>query len=145
MGVTRHKLAGMQENEEGHWVRIEDMRSALSSPEAAGGLRKRLPGGRNFSTVDLIAGLREAFDASVGGKPNYLESDYEVVRDAVMCAFNPPDEDCAEPGICSEAICRASRFIAAQPCQCTNEMIEDHDPCKRCEVLGRLGDKPMIR
>jgi hypothetical protein len=146
MGAPRYQLTGMQRSDGGHWLNDEETRVALTSIEAAGAFREHVPAASEASTVDIIAGLRAAFEIATGAPPHTLESDYEVVRDAVACAFNPPDEDAAESCICSEAICRASRFIAdTVPCECTAGMVEDNDPCQRCAVLGRLGDKPLIR
>jgi hypothetical protein len=74
-----------------------------------------------------------------------LREDYEVIRDACLNAFNPPDSDGAEPSIMAGAIKTAQAYIEEQPCLCTRELIEDNDPCGRCYVLGRVGDKTVTR
>jgi hypothetical protein len=73
------------------------------------------------------------------------EEEYEIVRDACLNAFNPPDDDGSESSLMAEAVERAQAYIDQQPCLCTPSLIEDHDPCPRCRVLGRLGDKPESR
>jgi hypothetical protein len=73
------------------------------------------------------------------------EEEYEIVRDACLNAFNPPDDDGGEPSLIAEAIERAQAYIEQQPCACTPEMVEDYDGCPRCVVLGRIGDKVVSR
>jgi len=73
------------------------------------------------------------------------EEEYEIVRDAVIEAFNPPDDDAAEPSIMAEAVERARAYIEQQPCLCTPELIADQQPCGRCWVLGQCGGEPVSR
>lgn len=71
---------------------------------------------------------------------------YDWLRDAVLHAFNPPDDDAAEESICEQAIFRAADFIAEHPCECTR--MEDGEidrPCRRCELLGEAGGEPVSR
>lgn len=56
--------------------------------------------------------------------------------------FNPPDDDSI---IAYGVIEGAADFIEKLPCECTAEQIEDLDACARCHVLGRIGDKPLVR
>lgn len=79
-------------------------------------------------------------DSDFGG-----EKSYEWLRDALIHAFNPADDDGAEEEIVSRALFEAADFIAERPCECTPAMVEDHDACQRCRVLGRLGDKAVPR
>lgn len=67
-------------------------------------------------------------------------NDYELLRDRVIDLLNPRDGDDGEAYILDEAITGAVRFIEQQPCTCTPAQIEDYDACRRCAVLGRLGD-----
>lgn len=71
--------------------------------------------------------------------------DYETLRDVVIALLNPRDDDIGEVAILQGAIESATGFIIAQPCECTPAMIEDYDSCRRCSVLGRLGDKRIDR
>lgn len=71
--------------------------------------------------------------------------DYETLRDVVIDLLNPRDDDIGEVAILQQAIESATGFIIAQPCECTPERIEDYDPCRRCDVLGRLGDVRVAR
>lgn len=66
--------------------------------------------------------------------------DYETLRDLIIEKLNPPDDDIGEVAVLGSAIEAAVTFIERQPCTCTPEMVEDWDPCRRCDVLGRLGD-----
>lgn len=90
------------------------------------------------------AALEEVFGPSKAATADY-EADYEFVRDAVLEAFNPPDDGAAEPAIVTEAIELAAAYIARCPCECTEPMIEDIDACPRCLALGRLGDERVTR
>ncbi len=72
--------------------------------------------------------------------------DYEILRDTLIAAFNPPDEDAAEPAVMTSAIDRAWAFIVAYPCVCSPGAVEyEDDPCPRCRVLGRRNDVPEER
>jgi hypothetical protein len=71
--------------------------------------------------------------------------DYETLRDLVIDLLNPPDGDDGEAFILSNAITAAARFVDEQPCACTPERIEDCDPCRRCSILGRLGNTRVER
>lgn len=73
--------------------------------------------------------------------------DYALLAEAIIEAFNPPDDDVAEEAILIRAVEAARDFIAAQPCLCTPEDIANGCPerCERCQVLGRLGDKVIDR
>jgi hypothetical protein len=71
--------------------------------------------------------------------------DYETLRDLVIDLLNPPDGDDGEAFILSNAITAAARFVEEQPCVCTPDQIEDFDPCRRCSVLGRLGNTRVDR
>lgn len=70
---------------------------------------------------------------------------YRILADKVVEELNPPDGEEAELSICFNAIEDAATFIANQPCTCTVGMVQDHDPCPRCAVLGRLGDVAVQR
>jgi len=71
------------------------------------------------------------------------DSSYEIVRDAVFRAFNPPDGDAAEEAIVVDAIERAARFIEiVRPCTCQSP---EHAPYNRCLVLGRVCDERRPR
>lgn len=97
-----------------------------------------------LSRVVVMAVLNEIL---TGGKPRVGsdEEGYELIRDLVNDRLNPRDDDASETHIVMEAIEGAAEFVEGQPCLCTPEMIEDHDACKRCRVLGRLGDEPVAR
>lgn len=72
------------------------------------------------------------------------EDDYRDLADAVIAAFNPPDDDVAEFHIVVCAVKRAAEFAAAAPCQCTPAATDPEEyatPCARCLVLGRRGDR----
>ena len=74
--------------------------------------------------------------------------DYEILRDTLIAAFNPPDEDAAEPAVMTSAIDRAWALIVAQPCHCEppdSTWLEDIEPCERCNVLGRVADTELER
>lgn len=71
--------------------------------------------------------------------------DYETIRDRVIELLNPPDGDDGEAFILENAIAAAARFVEEQPCRCTPAMIDDYDPCRRCSVLGRLGNARVDR
>lgn len=72
--------------------------------------------------------------------------DYEILRDAVIDHFNPPDDDIAEVAIMLGAIEVASEFIAGLPCYCSPAAADlDDDPCGRCEALGRVSDVAVER
>jgi len=71
---------------------------------------------------------------------------YEWLRDAVLHAFNPPDDDAAEEHICEQAIFAAADFIAEHPCECTRDDEGDvDDPCRRCRLLGESGGVKVSR
>lgn len=71
--------------------------------------------------------------------------DYETLRDLVIDLLNPSDGDDGEVFILSNAITYAVTFIEQQPCTCTPAQVEDYDPCRRCSVLGRLGNAQVPR
>lgn len=71
------------------------------------------------------------------------EFDYVWMRNAILYAFNPGDDDIAEPAILEGAIRRARDFIAAQPCTCSGD--DQWDACRRCDALGRFRDEPVSR
>jgi hypothetical protein len=78
--------------------------------------------------------------------PGQSDSDYEFLRDAVMEAFNPPDDDGAEPGVMADAVERARVYIEAQECHCEPEQETQHDyTCGRCRALGRIHDEVISR
>lgn len=56
--------------------------------------------------------------------------------------FNPSDDDSTT---IESILDDAHQYIVGTPCHCTEAMIEDHDPCARCRVLGRLGNEPVSR
>lgn len=60
------------------------------------------------------------------------DGDYEMVRDAIIDAFNPTDKDEAEEAILCDAVNAAAEFVRLQPCSC------DDEPCTRCLVLGEF-------
>jgi hypothetical protein len=71
---------------------------------------------------------------------------YEWLRDAVLHAFNPSDDDGAEESIMEKAIFDAADFIADQPCLCKVTDDGDYDePCSRCAVLGQLAGEVSPR
>lgn len=79
-------------------------------------------------------------------------TDYELARDAVLEAFNPPDDDVAEVAIVIEAVERAAAYIARQPCTCCDDPTHHnrepeywHEPCARCHALGRYHDEAIER
>lgn len=84
-------------------------------------------------------------DVSGSVNPEGFVSDYEFLRDEVSYAFNPPDDDGGEAEIMAEACRKAAAFIAEQPCRCTPAMVEDMQACRRCRVLGRLGNEVLAR
>lgn len=76
------------------------------------------------------------------------DDDYRDLADAVIAAFNPPEDDVAEFHIVVSAIQRAAEFVAAAPCQCTPAATDPEQlatPCERCLVLGRRGDRQEER
>jgi hypothetical protein len=73
------------------------------------------------------------------------QEDYEPLRDAIVAALNPRDDDAAEVAILIRAVEDARDFIAGRPCLCTPDDIKDYRPCDRCQTIGRLGDRPMDR
>lgn len=74
------------------------------------------------------------------------ESDYERLRDRIVELCNPLDDDAAEVAILLAAVTQLRDFVLqAADCTCADEDIDDHDPCSRCRVLGRLGDKAVER
>ena len=82
--------------------------------------------------------------------PGYERSeaqiDYEILRDTIIAAFNPPDDDAAEPAIMTAAIDRAWAFIVAQPCTCEPGAADlEVDECDRCNALGRAYDVVIER
>lgn len=91
-------------------------------------------------THRMIDGRAEAYDARTEG-----EIEYEVLRDTIVAAFNPPDEDAAEPSIMTAALDRAYAFIVGQPCTCPPDVIEVSAPCARCDALGWAADRPLPR
>lgn len=71
---------------------------------------------------------------------------YEWLRNAVLHAFNPPDDDMAEETLCERAIFDAADFIAEHPCECIRlENGNFDEPCRRCSLLGELGGKRCAR
>lgn len=81
-----------------------------------------------------------------GYERSETQVDYEILRDTIIAAFNPPDEDAAEPAVMTAAIDRAWAFIVAQPCNCqlTGDIYEI-ESCRRCAVLGRSADTDLER
>lgn len=79
-------------------------------------------------------------DTDFGGAKSYA-----WLREVIDAAFNPPDDDGAEEQLYTEAVIAAGEFISAQRCRCTPAMVADLDPCGRCAVLGRLGDRKLDR
>lgn len=73
------------------------------------------------------------------------EGDYALVAAVIIEAFNPADDDASEEGILTDAVYAARDYISAQPCTCTDAMVEDCDPCRRCAVLGRLANEVQSR
>lgn len=68
-------------------------------------------------------------------------TDYEILRDTLIAAFNPPDEDSSEPAVMTDSIDRAWKFITAQLCSCTDAAADyEDDACDRCQALGRRHD-----
>lgn len=70
--------------------------------------------------------------------------DYRDLADAIIGAFNPPDDDVAEYAIVVRAVQRAAEFVTAQPCECAPDVTDPNVlamPCRRCRVLGRRGDQ----
>jgi len=70
---------------------------------------------------------------------------YAWLRDAVLHAFNPPDDDAGEEEILSWAIFAAADFIAEHPCECTTYAGGWDEPCRRCRLLGHLGGEAVGR
>ena len=91
------------------------------------------------------SGYEVAYAAGVGaGRAQAAEeSDYEYLRDRIIRYLNPIDQDMAEPWIMADAVERAAEFITAQPCLCTQNMIDDYESCARCAALGKRGDKDV--
>lgn len=77
------------------------------------------------------------------------QSDYELLRDVIIEAFNPPDDDRAEVSIMSDAIAQAVKFIRNLDCDCDprKHLFEDGADvaCMRCQVLGRFKDEEIER
>jgi len=67
---------------------------------------------------------------------------FEDFEELLVDLFNPRDDDSETAETIVEA---AAKFIEGVPCKCTPEDVADHDACERCEVLGRLGDRPVGR
>lgn len=73
-------------------------------------------------------------------------TEYELLRDAVIEHLNPPDDDAAEVSILIDAIEQAASYIESQPCTCTPEQIDEYgEACARCTALGRVGDERAER
>ena len=73
---------------------------------------------------------------------------YEVLRDTIVQAFNPPDDDVAEESLMTDALDKAWAFIVQQPCSCPPDAGPpdfEGDACYRCEVLGRARDVVIER
>lgn len=69
------------------------------------------------------------------------QGDYEILRDTIIAAFNPPDCDQSEPSLMTEALDRAWSFILTQPCVCPPpDSFGDVEVCRRCDALGRCAD-----
>lgn len=64
-----------------------------------------------------------------------------MLASVIDWAFHPGDDDIAAEAILTEAVLRAARYIAAQPCTCK----DDYDACDRCRALGRYRDERMER
>lgn len=92
-----------------------------------------------------MSGFSDTFNADVDSDFGGHRS-YEWVRDAVLHAFNPPDEDAAEESILERAIFDAADYIAEHPCECIRDGYGDVDePCRRCRLLGQSGGVPVGR
>lgn len=72
-------------------------------------------------------------------------SDYELLRDAVVDAFNPPDDDSDEVTVCTEAVRQARDALELRGCRCVQQRDDPRDACARCRALGRVNDKPIQR
>uniref|UniRef100_UPI003F498F22 hypothetical protein n=1 Tax=Pseudonocardia sp. CA-138482 TaxID=3240023 RepID=UPI003F498F22 len=77
------------------------------------------------------------------------QDSYRYLADAVIKAFNPTDDDEAEPSLCARAVAAAGQYIEATPCLClmTTDPTGDSavEPCRRCKVLGRIADRVIAR
>lgn len=71
---------------------------------------------------------------------------YDVLRDTIIQAFNPADDDVAEEALMTDALDSVWRFVVAQPCTCPPGAAEfEVDSCSRCQVLGRAADVKVER
>lgn len=101
-------------------------------------------------TTDRGKSYSDTFAADVDSDFGGAKS-YEWLRDAVLHAFNPPDEDGAEEQLCEQAIFAAADFIAKQPCTCEwgwDPQAQDSEVatiCDRCAVLGMAGGEVELR
>jgi hypothetical protein len=74
-----------------------------------------------------------------------IRCEYRQLADAVGEAFNPRDDEMAEVAILADAVNQARDALAAIPCSCTPEMVEDWDQCQRCAALGQRDGRPVQR
>jgi hypothetical protein len=74
------------------------------------------------------------------------QQDYELLRDTIIQAFNPPDEDVAEPSLMTDTLDLVWAYVVAQPCTCQPGAADfEVEPCDRCAVLGRAADAVVER
>lgn len=72
--------------------------------------------------------------------------DYELLRDTIIEAFNPPDDDVAEVALMTDTLDRVWAYVVAQPCTCPpGAAAFEVEPCDRCAVLGRAADVVVER
>lgn len=89
-----------------------------------------------FSEREIISAM--VIVANLRAEASLWKENFDDVFNHAVELFNPPD---GHPDL-REMMDAAAEFIVGQPCQCTPVGI---DACRRCQVLGLLGDEPIAR